>query len=521
MTRRGAAALVLAALAVALALRIPQLDLRPMHCDEAVHAVKFGELWETGRYHYDPIEFHGPTIYYLALPVAWLSGAHTFQETSEFTYRIVPALLGATLVLMTLLVFDGIGRWQAAVAAVLTAVSPAMVFYSRYYIQEIPLVVFTFGLVAFGSRFVQSRRIVFAVLAGVCAGMMHATKETCIIAFGCLGVALAIEIVLTRRVASTMPDHRPDGAQATRARLRGGIIAGIVAAAAVSLLCFSTLLRNFQGPLDSIRAFTTYFDRAGGGGIHDHAPLYYLKMLAFTKLAPGPWWSEGVILALAAIGGVVAFRPSAAGDGRLRRFLAVYAILMTLVYSAIPYKTPWCLLSFLHGMILLAGIGAVALIRLARWTPARVLVGCVLFFGVVHLGRQAQVAAFRFHSDNRNPYVYAHPIGGVLKLRDWIEKLAAADPAGRDLLIQVITPDYWPVPWYLRAYPRIGYWESVPEAINAPIVITSPALQPEVELKLTGSYHANVYGLRPDAQLVVLTADSLWEKFRTSQAAAP
>ena len=44
---------------------------------------------------------------------------------------------------------------------------------------------------------------------------------------------------------------------------------------------------------------------------------------------------------------------------------------MLVVYSAIPYKTPWCLLGFLHGMILLAGVGAVVLVRSARGVLAQ------------------------------------------------------------------------------------------------------------------------------------------------------
>jgi len=52
----------------------------------------------------------------------------------------------------------------------------------------------------------------------------------------------------------------------------------------------------------------------------------------------------------------------------------------------ISYKTPWCLLNFWLGMILLAGIGAAALFRLCRSTPTRLLLGAVLAVGVGHLG---------------------------------------------------------------------------------------------------------------------------------------
>ncbi|MCB0293433.1 MAG: hypothetical protein KDH97_24480, partial [Calditrichaeota bacterium] len=59
-------------LALALLLRLPGLERRPMHTDEAVHAVKFGALLEEGFYEYDPFEYHGPTLNYFTLIPAWL-----------------------------------------------------------------------------------------------------------------------------------------------------------------------------------------------------------------------------------------------------------------------------------------------------------------------------------------------------------------------------------------------------------------------------------------------------------------
>ena len=51
--------------------RLLNLDTRPMHGDEAVHAIKFGSLLEQGSYTYDPDEYHGPTLNYLSLIPAW------------------------------------------------------------------------------------------------------------------------------------------------------------------------------------------------------------------------------------------------------------------------------------------------------------------------------------------------------------------------------------------------------------------------------------------------------------------
>ncbi len=96
--------------AAALALRLPELDARPMHGDEAVHAAKLGTLWESGRYRYDPNEFHGPTLYYAALPVLRLAGVPDYFAANEAHYRLAPVLFGAGMVLLLWPLLSGLGR---------------------------------------------------------------------------------------------------------------------------------------------------------------------------------------------------------------------------------------------------------------------------------------------------------------------------------------------------------------------------------------------------------------------------
>jgi len=90
----------LAMTAGALAFRLPQLALRPMHCDEANQALKAAILLETGRYEYDPQEHHGPLLYYATLPSLRLGGVKDFVHSREIDYRLVPVLFGAGLILL-------------------------------------------------------------------------------------------------------------------------------------------------------------------------------------------------------------------------------------------------------------------------------------------------------------------------------------------------------------------------------------------------------------------------------------
>src|SRR3569833_1701135 len=154
--RRGIyLALLLLIFGGALLFRVPDLGNRPMHGDEAVHAVKFEELWKHGTYRYDPNEYHGPTIYYAALPSVILRGRHELADLREADLRLPVALFGAAHVLLFQLLDDALGRPAALSAALLAAVSPALIYYSRDFIQEALLACFTLALLACGWRWTQ------------------------------------------------------------------------------------------------------------------------------------------------------------------------------------------------------------------------------------------------------------------------------------------------------------------------------------------------------------------------------
>src|SRR6185503_11572389 len=84
---------------------------------------------------------------------------------------------------------DGLGRQAVVWAAIFTAISPAMVFYSRYFIHEMVLLFFTALTLGAGWRYVQSRSALWAVATGVGLGLMFATKETFVLAVAAMGLA--------------------------------------------------------------------------------------------------------------------------------------------------------------------------------------------------------------------------------------------------------------------------------------------------------------------------------------------
>ncbi len=516
--------LILAATVVAVALRLPQPARRPMHGDEAVHADKFADLLEGEGYEYNPHEYHGPTLNYFTLIPAWLSSVKTYARMTEFTVRVVPMFFGVLLVVLSVLFFDGLGRWACAIAAALTAISPAMVFYSRYYIQEMLLVCFSFGAIGFGYRYAQRKRIVWAAMMGVSLGLMHATKETCIIALGAMGAALCIVAFMRQREDGGSPGD-------SVSRMKGTHVIMIVGvAAAVSMLFYSSFFKNPGGVVDSIRTYTNYFDRAGNNRVHDHPWYYYLQMLIYSRYGKGPIWSEGLIVLLALVGAaaVLTKRGLPAVNISLLRFLVFYTFLMVLFYSAIRYKTPWCMLGFLHGMILLAGLGAVVLIRLTPKPTPRVVVVCLLLVGAGHLLWESWRCNYKYDSDSRNPYVYAHPTTEVFEIAGRVEEYTAGHENDPEMSIEVICPgdDYWPLPWYFRGLSNVLWANKVSEnAGRAPLIIASPAVEGDLVKKLfydesVPSEQCRIYyylfediyvWLRPQVRLLGFVRKDLWE----------
>ncbi len=514
----------------AAAMMLPKLAVRPMHTDEAVHAWKLGDLIEKDYYRYDPLEYHGPTLNYLTLPIARLAGQDTYVSLDETTLRLLPAICGIALVLAAMLLLDGLGGWAVAAAAMLTAISPAMSYYSRYYIMEVPLVLFTFLLIASGYRYARTGHLAWALLAGAAAGLMYATKETWVFTIAAMAVALVATALWQGRVAPLIgsPAMPPQSPMPVRQRLRNWrVLAAVAAWAGVAIVFFSSFFTNASGLIDAVITYAHAFGRAlggsaEGGNLHTHPWYFYLRCLFYTNYpGRGPIWTEAFIGALALVGMAAGFTGRGLGkaDGRLVRFLAVYTVVLPAIYTVLPYKTPWCVLSPLHGMILLAGVGAAAAVR---WMPRvwlKAALCVVLLAGAAHLGRLAYLTNFRYYDNNRNPWVYAHTLSGAIKLAQRVEGIASIDPAGRQMRINVFTPDahdQWPLPWYLRHFGQVAYFTNIPANPDAPMIIFSSEAWPRLEanLKDKDDYHFEFVGLRPAVVLTVGIQADLWKKYR-------
>ncbi len=493
-------------------LRFSKLDLRPIHHDEANQAVKFGALLEKGEYTYDHFDHHGPSLYYLTLPVALAFTGKDFADLNESTLRFLPALFGSGLLLLLLLLKDRLGSKAVLFSALFLSLSPIMVFFSRFYIQEMLLAFFTLGFILSLWLSLDTKKAYWAVTAGFMAGLMFATKETSLILFASLLGALIL-----------LKFFYPSGSQSKHIfhfLPPRNILFFLGAAFSVWLLFYSSFFHNMNGLWDSIRSLGIYFRRAGEAGAHAHPWYYYLKMLAFSRYGNGPLWSEALVLISALIGSVSAFtkRAKTRADAAFIRFVFFYTILSTLILSVISYKTPWNIIPFYLGMLVLAGCGISFLMDLCQqaWLKSAALT--LILIGILHLGWQSWRANFVYYADVRNPYVYAQTSTDFLNLIRRINHIADVNPEHENMLIKVIADPHliWPLPWYLREFKRVGYWTETEEAgpiEGTPVIISSVEQTERMGPLIRGRYLSEFYGLRNEVLLSVHIRLDLWDRF--------
>lgn len=455
-------------------LRTADLGRRPMHADEANQAVKTGILLETGHYVFDPRDHHGPTLYYAALPIAWLRGQHTLSGLDEVSVRLVPALAGTLGVLLLALLAQPLGRWPALAAAALLAVSPPAVYFSRYFIQETLLVTFTLSAFVCAQQWIRTGLARWAATAGACSGLMLATK------------ASAPVFLVTGLIAFALSREK---LPATINRGRAALFATL-AAFGVAAVFYSSFGWHFAGLYDAGAAYGRAWMRATGDTGHEKPWWYYLQLFAWQRTG-GLTWEQLAVSVLCLAG----FLGALVRENKLVRQAASYTALVGIVLSLTPYKTPWHVIHLVPGLALLAA-SVLALI------PSRVaavgLVAVVLFFQA----RQTWLAAFLRPADARNPYAYVHSSPDVLKFRALAENAQARRPGQA---VRIIGDEYWPLPWYLRGLPNVGYWNAPPATCDGALVVSTLAQPEAVRARLHGPYDESFLGLRPDVICILFT----------------
>jgi uncharacterized protein (TIGR03663 family) len=496
---------------VAAFLRLYDYGLKPLHHDEGVNGFFLTRLFREGVYQYDPANYHGPTLYYFALLTSKIFGLNTFA------IRLVPALFGIGTVWLVLRLRRHLGGIAALASAALIAVSPGAVYLSRYFIHESQFVFFTLGIVVAALRFYEEAEPTYLLMASASAALLFATKETAMISACVLLIALiATHLYMSPKgiyarlrkafngqawEAEWRPPKRKVPARAVPAtpgrgrweRFGGASRVALISLAAIALFVFlnvlfySSFFTHSKGVTDAIGTFKFWTET--GKSAHVHEWHTYLRWL---------WQEEAPLLVLGAAGIALAFLRA---DNRFIVFVALWAFGITAAYSLVPYKTPWLTLNLI---IPLAIIGGYSVSVIYGRDESAHAVAIAILTGALCIGTfQTSRLNFSYYDDDTYPYVYAHTRREFLLLVDEIKRLAARAGTGEQTAIAVTTPDYWPMPWYLRDYKRVGYHSRVNVSGEA-IVVGSVAQESELRAALGDQYQrVDSYALRPGVYLVL------------------
>lgn len=565
----------LAILGLAAFLRFYDLDLVPLHHDEGVNGNFLVRLVREGVYQYDPGNYHGPTLYYFSAifpRLMRLLGGPNAQNNYGLTtvaIRSVPALFGMGTIGLVFALRRNLGTIATLAAAALLAISPGAIYLSRYFIHETLFVFFTLGIVVALVKYYESSQPVYLVLGAISAALLFATKETAIISVAVLVIALfctfayralqrSLGIASAPAVSATGKKKRRSTRRESgwstfieRAGGPGRIIIWVAVAIAVffvvNVLFYSSFFKNYpKGVTDALKTFE--FWTKTGKTAHLHPFITYV------------WWlllQESPLLLLGVVGALVAlFKPVKP----FVLFSAFWAFGLMTAYSLIKYKTPWLALNFIVPLALVSGVAAQWLYdELGEWHMGQARrIGTIAVVLMVVLGplpflagrfervvREEQwfepavaLAAIKenprwktlipgyqtldlnfinYDNDDRYyVYVYAHTRRETLKLLEQIDQLAQRTHQGSQMGITIVSADYWPLPWYLRNYNRVGYHGRIAPSAE-PVILASAGQVEEVEAAYGDRYRlvhsglnlAGSFPLRPGVELLLFTRREL------------
>lgn len=167
----------------ALGLRLWELDGRAMHYDEGIH-VHYAWLMSIGDGYSHSPWMHGPFQVHLTALI------FTLFSDSDFTARLGYALFGSALVFLPYFLRTYLGRNGAIITSVLLALSPSLLYLSRFGRNEIFMAFWALALVVLMWRYLNEGKNRYLYIASAVLALAFATKETSYIVVIVFGAAL-------------------------------------------------------------------------------------------------------------------------------------------------------------------------------------------------------------------------------------------------------------------------------------------------------------------------------------------
>ncbi|MDI9395999.1 MAG: TIGR03663 family protein [Euryarchaeota archaeon] len=483
-----------------IALRLFELGERVFHHDESVHASFTLKLLKSGEYSYDPA-YHGPFLFHSTAAV------FDFLGTNDITARLIPVFFGIATLLVLFLLKKELGKNGVLWSMFLLAFSPSMVYFSRFFRNDMIIVFCTLAAVAGAFRYLDNihslKRYPYIILTALSLAIAVSSKENAYIIIAIFGAyagmgllywiysdwkreKLGLKKTLLRKTSTILP-----------------YIPEIILSGALSIfiiLFFYSSVFRYDVSLFSIveRAFSHWMEmhrteRIGG-------PFYYYIPILLIYEIP--------VILFGTAGFLHILRNKGRNKGQnysFFLFLCYWALTSLLLYSYLQEKVPWLVVHIVLPFGLLAGafLGEVFSLNTEDRQAGQenyssktrtLLAGILLLTLVVSIGQCISVNYFRSMEDKELMiHTQASP-----DIRELMEKLGEFKGSPEALRIYVVDPNnlYWPLPWYLLEYERASYSSKPPasEKYDAIIVPASYEMYRELPKEEYSFYN---FTLRP------------------------
>lgn len=405
-------------------------ELKLLHHDEAIHAWFTYDLITKGTYLYDPM-YHGPLLYYLT------GAAFLLFKDSDMIVRLLPAAFGAAIIpLFWVLYRHGwLSRNHALFAAVFFALSPSMVYFSRFLRHDIFQLFFTVLLLVAVLLYFDSGKWQYAIIAAVSAACGLCLKEDMPFTLLIFGSFFAFMIAGGR--LPVPPRWKRDAG------------AGLLVMAGIGLVFYTTFFLHpemfIQAPFKAIEHWM---------GVHGNCrlcggPYWYLLILCMYELplailAIVTVWQFGIrekgfgeirkniFHYFSAVKGGTGLVRDFSGITDKSRFLVLFAlywaVLSMIFYAYVGEKVPWLLIHQLFPIILLASY---------RMSGKKRIMGIITcLYLLVMMAHVCYTPA-----DINEPIVQVQNSEDMRDVMELIDNSAS---------VVVTSESYWPLPWYYR-----------------------------------------------------------------------
>ncbi|AKB75937.1 hypothetical protein MSLAZ_2676 [Methanosarcina lacustris Z-7289] len=498
----------------AIALRLFKLGERVFHHDESVHASFTLKLLEHGEYSYNPA-YHGPFLFHSTAAV------FHFLGINDTTARLVPVFFGVATILALFLLKKELGKSGVLWSMFLLAFSPSMVYFSRFFRNDMIIVFCTLAVVAGTFRYIDnihnSKRYPYLILTASSLAIAVTAKENAYIiilifgAYAGMGLLysiysswkrenLSLQKTLLLKISALLP-FLPEFI------LSGALFIFIV------MFFYSSLFRNDISLFSIVeRAFNHWIamhriERLGG-------PFYYYIPILLTYEIP---------VILFGTAGFFHFLKQKGQNASFFIFLCYWAFTSLLLYSYLQEKVPWLVVHIVLPFGILAGAylgelfsrknksippeqgllggdlssltGPEPSLRAEHPGKTRTLIAGILALALlISLAQCISVNYYRsMEPAELMTYTQASP-----DVRELMEKIGGFDSRPETLRLYVVDPNqlYWPLPWYLRGYEKTGYSSKLPASskYDAIIVPISYDMYKEISAEEYSSYN---FTLRP------------------------